>query len=355
MGRVDGIVVFVAGAAPQERVRARVLSRKARFIEAEVVEVLQPSTARREPPCPIANQCGGCSWQHVTYSEQLKQKQGILESSLRGLIKYRPFEILPMLGAPAEFNYRNRIQVHVEGSRLGFFAKGSHRLVETRECAISEPLINERLAALNAADLAGARRIELALDELTGQVVLRRDRDPQAALFGQVNRLQNEVLLKLVLSAIAGRPSWMLDLYAGSGNISIPLSAAFPDTPVHAVELSRESVQIGKAKGIAGIEWSAQDVAEFLRGFKCPKGEGCVVLDPPRPGCDVAVIQSLKRLSPKQIVYVSCNPSTFARDAERLIQDGQYSVATVQGLDMFPQTEHIELIASFFANETPRI
>ncbi len=345
MGRIGGMVVFVPGTAPGDVIRVRITNKKSKFMEGAVVEILTPSRARRRPPCPVADRCGGCSWQHVEYAEQVVQKQGIVESSLRGLRKLAEFTLRPLLAAPNEFHYRNRVQLQVRDGKYGFFAKGTNALVETRECWISEPALNDKLRTLTAADAAGESRLELALLESGEVSAVAGRRSAEVALFAQVNRAQNEVLKEQVLAAVHGRPDWIFDLYAGSGNLTAPLAGQYAPVRVVAVELSRAAVERAKT----GADWRIGDVGKVLAQIELRKGAGLIVLDPPRTGCEGDVIEQLLRLRAKQIVYVSCNPATFARDAERLIRSGQYSIEWVQGLDMFPQTEHVELIASFTA------
>lgn len=338
VGRFNGQVVFVPRTAPGDVVRVRVTADKGRFLEAEVVELRTPSVQRREPPCPVANRCGGCPWQHVTYDEQIRQKEKILSDSLRRLSGFRTLEFLR---AAEEFHYRNRVQVQVRGAQRGFFAHGTRDLVAIEKCYIAEPEVNAAIAALGA---GADSRVEIALTE-DGHthVTPTGERRPEAAFFAQVNRAQNEVLKKQVVELVEGEPEWIFDLYAGTGNITEPLRRAFSRARLTAVELSRAMVD--RARG-QSVEWIAGDVGKVLRKRERPRGKGLVVLDPPRPGCDREVTDALARLFPEQIVYVSCNPSTFARDAERLVAKG-YRLETVQGLDMFPQTEHVELLASF--------
>lgn len=343
VGRYDGVVVFVPGTAPGDRVRVRVTERKPRFLEAELLEILEPSPHRRTPPCPVANRCGGCSWQHVNYDEQVRQKEKILRDSLR---RVQPAEWLAFLKAPEEFHYRNRIQLQIQNGKRGFFSKRSRDLVEVEKCWIAEPGLNEKIRSLTAQETGDARKVEIALTEAGDVTATAGERDPHAALFSQVNRAQNKVLQERVLELSRPGAEWVMDLYAGSGNLTLPLAARFPDAHVTGVELSRVSVERARAKD-SRIEWHAGDVAAVLKRFKPPAGAGLIVVDPPRTGCESEVIQQLMRLRPRQIVYVSCNPSTFARDAERL--SSHYQLEKVQGLDMFPQTEHVELIASFRA------
>lgn len=350
VGRHEGVVVFVGDVVPGDVVRARVTTKKSRLWEAELVEVLKPSPERRAAPCPVASRCGGCSWQQVNYAEQIRQKERILSDSLRGLKKLGEWRSLRVLPSPREFNYRNRIQLHFKNGRSGFFAKRSRDLVPTDKCLIAEEKLNEKWRELKAADGA---KVEIALNERGEVLVMAGERDPEAALFAQVNTEQNEVMKRRMLDLIDVEPDWIMDLYSGSGNLTFPLAERFPGKPMHAIELSRRATERGQAsarqRGLPNLKWIAADVGEGLRGIRKPDGVGLIVLDPPRTGADQQVVDELKRLHPKQIIYVSCNPTTFARDAERLIRDGEYRLDLVQGLDMFPQTEHVELIASLCA------
>jgi 23S rRNA (uracil1939-C5)-methyltransferase len=333
-------VVFVPGTAPQDRIRAQVRGKKSRFWEAELLEVLQPSPYRRKPPCPVAERCGGCSWQHISYPAQMEQKQQILESSLRSLRKWGELPMRPLRAAPDEFHYRSRIQIQIQGEQFGFFAKRSKELVAIQECWISEPPINQKLKQLSANELRGHDRLELALNS-EGGVDLR----PQSQ-FSQVNRAQNAILKVQVAELVAGSPVWIMDLYAGSGNLTVPLHQRFPNVPMLAVEFTPLSVQLGQALALPGVEWRQGDVAKVLERSSPREGAGLIVLDPPRTGCTSEVMTQLMRHKPKQIIYVSCNPMTFARDVQIVLQQGEYRLQSVQGLDMFPQTEHVEVIAS---------
>lgn len=348
VGRLQGVVIFVPGVAPEDRWRVRITAVKSRFLEAEAVELLQAGAARREPPCPVAGRCGGCSWQHVQYRVQIEQKEKILRDALRKIAKTQSLNWRPFIPAPEEFHYRNRIQIQVREGRRGFFAARSRDLVEFDQCWIAEEKLNQRLAELKEHELAGSKRLELAVQTDGSVRMMENERDPEAALFSQVNTAQNQQLIQAMLAAIQSTPDWILDLYCGSGNLTLPLKEKFPNAKIVGVELSRSSIE--RARSVAPeIGWEAGDVARILSNLRPDSGAGLIVMDPPRLGCATEVIEQVLRQSPRQIVYISCNPTTFARDAERLIADSRYRIESVQGLDMFPQTEHVELICSLRA------
>lgn len=325
--------------------RVQVTLKKPRFWEGEVVEILKSSRFRRKAPCPVAGPCGGCSWQHVTYEGQLFQKQKILEDSLRQLSKVSEWEWLPLLPAAEEFHYRNRIQIQVRNGKPGFFSKRSHDLVPIERCLIAEEPINVKLKEVSGA--AVSRRFEIAVNENGEVLVMPEERDPEAALFSQVNRAQNQILKTRVAGLISGNPDWIFDLYSGAGNLTFPIAERFPEAAILSVDLSRAAIQRGEAAGAAfpKIQWLAGDVGRVLKKQTPQSGHGLIVLDPPRMGCTHEVLAQVLRHKPKQIIYVSCNPTTFARDALKLVE--AFKLERVQGLDMFPQTEHVELISSF--------
>lgn len=348
VGRYEGVVVFIPFTAPGDKVRARVVEQKPRFWEAEIVEIIESGKARRAAPCPVFGRCGGCSWQHVEYSEQTAQKQKILESSLRSLKKLGEFEMPALLVAPNEFHYRNRIQLQIRAGKKGFFSKGTRDLVTFDECLIAEGVINQKLRELPVGDQG---KVEIAITESGELRVMEGERDPEAALFSQVNTAQNEALKKLMLEFIRVKPDWIMDLYSGSGNLTFPLAQAYPEIALLAVEMSRTSVERGKkmSANYPWVRWESGDVEKVLHNERPSHGKGLVILDPPRTGISKRVVDELLRLRPQQIVYVSCNPSTFARDAENFVRSGRFRLEKVRGIDMFPQTEHVELIASLCA------
>jgi 23S rRNA (uracil1939-C5)-methyltransferase len=345
VGRHDGVVIFVPYCVPGDFIRARITVKKPRFYEGELVEVLKPSEHRRVPPCPVAGACGGCSWQQVNYSEQIVQKEKILKDNLRKIEKHGSFETRPFVAAQEEFGYRNRIQLHTQNGRWGFYAQRTRDLVSFEKCLISEDAINEQIKKLKISDFSGGQRLEIVRTEEGSVRLLTGQRAPDVHLFSQVNEKQNKALKKIVLELFKFAPDWILDLYSGSGNLTFPMAEKFPSAKISAVELSESAVERARARS-SSISWHVGDVGRVLKKFHPTPGKGVVVLDPPRVGCDKSVSAEILRIKPEQIIYVSCNPTTFVRDVEPWLEHGHYRLSSVQGVDMFPQTEHVELVAS---------
>lgn len=345
--------------APEERIRAKIKFVKKNFAEAELVEVLDASPFRVSPPCPVAGVCGGCTWQHVDYDEQLRQKQNIVADAVRKFAKRGPISVLPTIASPNPFHYRNRIQLHYKNGQIGFFQKGSNQLAPIERCLITDNKLNEKIESLRSSlkseNSAPVRR-ELYITESGTAAIGSELRFEDELGFSQVNEPQNQNMLKYV-SEHVGNPSLLFDLYAGAGNFAFRLASDHPEIKkVVAVELHPKSVEHGrkkaKALGRDQVHFVNSGVGEFLTEVLAGKNslakfqdfsEATVVLDPPRAGCEKPVPELLKKLAPKKIVYISCDPVTLARDLAEWPSE-LYSIESIQPFDMFPQTDHVETV-----------
>lgn len=397
VGRHEGRVVFVPGAAPGDRTRVRVREEHGNWARAELVHVCVPGAARRTPPCPWVARCGGCPWQHVEYPVQLAAKETNVRETLARIAGVRPAEMLPIIAAPSELGYRHRIRLHAgPGGALGFRAVRSHDLVEIDACLIADATVSAALAPLRAL----VAKLTTAIDEVEivengrGAIVAHatargacRDADTgtirswlaatpsvagvalrgrhwqrrfgtidvtvtstpdapptvqRAGTFTQVNPAANLLLVRTVL-AFAGRDAAVLDLFCGAGNLSLPL--ARQSATVVAVDADPRGIEDGTASaagaGIANVRFEVGAADRFLQRHGLA-GASLVVLDPPRTGA-AAVARWLARLRPARIVYVSCEPSTLARDVRTLVGAG-YAITRVQPIDVFPQSEHVETV-----------
>ncbi len=353
VARHDGAVIFIERAAPRERVQIRINFVKKNYAEAEILEILEPSDARIKPPCPHWSECGGCSWQHLSYGEQLKQKSLLVQESLQKFSGFTDFKVEACLPSPDEFRYRNRIQVHVFKGQLGFFKKNTHQIVPIQDCLITEENITQKFAALrkNSLKQTGDRPERM---ELKAETDSKTDSDMG---FSQVNSAQNEKLLSLVCDLAKSltakkTPQQIFDLYCGNGNLSFPLAKAFPKSKMIGVELSPKNISeardhLKKARHEGQIEFHQNKVEDFLAKTTYDLSNALVVLDPPRTGCDPLTMQILGEKKPKSIIYVSCHPATLARDLKFL--SAGYQISMIQPLDMFPQTDHVECVVALDA------
>jgi 23S rRNA (uracil1939-C5)-methyltransferase len=364
----------VPRAAPGDRLRVRIVETGRNFARAVIEEILEPAPARRPPPCQYFGVCGGCHLQHLDYPAQLQAKAEFVRESLRRLggIEWRG-EI--QTRAAAELGYRARAEIKVQRElnghlRLGYFKAGTHEVCEVHDCPILLPAANRELQRLHAEPRLIPRRAtrvyltvgddEVIVTPATGE----NDKTPEIDALGtahqrlagfeyrfgvrsffQSNRLLVEDLVRTVINERGGQ--FVVDLYAGVGLFTLPLAQRFAQ--VCAVEGNRLAAQHGvenvRANGLTNVRYEAVSVEAWLKdkAAEAPRPD-LVVLDPPRAGAGAVVIQRLAALAPPQLVYVSCDPATLARDVKLLSAFG-YALNTVTVLDMFPQTFHVETVA----------
>lgn len=506
VGRVEGYTLFVQGALPGEKVRAKVLKTKKQYGYAKLLELVERSQHRIAPPCPIYDQCGGCQLQHMDYTAQLEWKRQLVIDNLERIGKLRVARegsgeegaspaagtlsgqadaaaagqdasdreaqvngehrsgsaglhqepgddiigtglhdepgadiigtglhqepgagiiVRPTLGMNEPWRYRNKSQVPIgvtEGGLVGgFYARGSHRIVDMETCLIQHEQNDEVVRRVKS---IGRRLGITAYDEESGQGLLRHvvvkigfatgemmivlvtngERIPRmnewitaireelpavvsvcqnintrktnvifgdvtrvlwgrevihdyigdvkfaisARSFYQVNPAQTEVLYgKTVEYAGLTGEETVIDAYCGIGTISLFL--AQHAKKVYGVEIVKEAIEDARANaelnGMTHVEFEVGASEDVIPRWKEQGIEAdVIVVDPPRKGCDPRLLETILQMKPERVVYVSCNPSTLARDL-RVLEDGGYRTVEVTPVDMFPHTTHIENVA----------
>ena len=387
MGRLeDGRAVFVPFALPGERVRARLVEEKRGFARATLLEVLVASPQRIPPRCVHFGACGGCHYQMLPYAEQLKFKEKVLADQLARIGKIETPPVAPMVPSPEAWNYRNHVQFHVtRDGRLGFIAAGTHNAVmPISECHLPETALNElwpqleleagtplERVSLRAGDElmlvlesqtpelpemqieAGLSVVHLSEDDvvvLSGDdhvimQVLERPFRVSAGSFFQVNTAMAAKMVEHLLANLRVLSSTtLLDVYCGAGLFSAFFAPNVKQ--VIGIEISPSACQdfVANLDEFENVELYEAPAEAVLANIDVQPD--VVIVDPPRAGLDKEVLDALVRLAPKTLAYVSCDPSTLARDAGRLIMGG-YRLMEVAPFDLFPQTYHIESISIF--------
>ena len=367
LARTDDGVIFVPGTIPGELVDTEIVNRKNDYSHARVTGIIEPSEDRREPLCPNFETVGCCDWSHITYERQLLLKEEILLESLARLAKIEWRNKIPCVYGP-ELEYRLRASFHVSKQVLGFMRAGTKDLVPINSCSALMSELNQFVA--DASDLMsdpcfdGTEAINVIASPENGKVTaafLRglesarwNELDPTTTVSGiefrlnpnsffQPNRFLLEHITSLILEEV-GLPNLTLDLFCGSGFFSLPLAKYSS----RLVGIDRRSVRIARWNArhneIKNVEFIKASAGEFLS--KSDLQPDFVLLDPPRTGAGTKVIMRLARLRPDRIVYVSCNPTTFAPEA-RLLLDSGYRLVSIKFIDQFPNTHHIETVALF--------
>ncbi|HYQ45697.1 MAG TPA: class I SAM-dependent RNA methyltransferase [Polyangiaceae bacterium] len=387
---------FAPGALPGERISVQQAEDHQAYLLATRWQLLEASPDRVQPSCPVQGSCGGCDLMTLDYRAQLSAKAGILRDALNRTGRFETLPELEFVAAEQPLAYRSRIRLHVAQGRLGFFAAESRELVEIPGCPVAQPELEHALRTLRSianqyrAALAAFDEIELRVAPAGPRIALRllpakphfdaespliralsrefrvavgeRSTAPEddqrfplpgpvelrvsAAAFTQVNWAVNQSLVQALLAgAEQRRVSTFCDLYCGAGNFSLPLSARGMNGL--GIEGSRPAIAAAKRasteQGLTSVRFIAGDVKATLAQLPRAASFDLFVLDPPRSGAR-EILPELIRRAPRFIAYCACDPVTLARDLRTLCDSG-YSLSSVTGFDMFPQTHHFETLA----------
>ena len=363
LARTEHGVVFVQRTAPGDVVEVELVERKADYATARVTALLEPSPDRQPPTCPNYDSVGCCHWQHIRYPRQLEIKEAILRETLQRTARITWDAPISRISGP-DLHYRLRASFHVHKRRLGFVEERSHRVVPISECSALSPELNafipkanEMLAASDMTDLHEVHAISgppvLAtfgrkrVGEGPARIKVKDwtfDLHPEA--FFQTNRYLLADFLDAVLNNAAGTRR-VLDLFCGSGFFAIPLAKVAGE--VLGVESSRTALKQARLNAglnkVGNASFFEGTVEETLKSSPDLKPD-FIVMNPPRTGAGRDAAGLVAGLGAEQLIYVSCNPSTFAREVPVILAKG-YTLASITLVDQFPNTYHIEMVAAF--------
>lgn len=360
----ENLTVFVALAAAGDRLRVKINQIKGKTAFAEIVRVIEPSADRQEPPCVYFGSCGGCDFQQMDYRAQLAAKVAIIRDCLAriGKIDYEPE--IKIFGSPRELDYRARAQWHVDRRRrkIGYYRRHSHDVIDVKVCPIITPELQSVLTELRETIewetfLSGKIEIEAASANEAVSVYSSEIVEPteelsfnlngnryfyDATTFFQGNPFLIEQLIETATRGASGAAA--LDLYCGVGLFTLPLAKKFErvvgvEANGKAIDFAERSVQNARIENVRLVR---EDVREWLSQNRTETVD-FVLLDPPRAGTEKEIVESLLAIKPDEISYVSCEPSTLARDL-RVLCGGGYRIESIVALDLFPQTHHVETV-----------
>ena len=391
MGRLpDGRAVFVPFGLPGEQVRVELTEDKKNFARGKLIEVLQASAERIDPKCKHFGKCGGCHYQNLSYEKQLAAKTEILHDQLQRIGKIENPPVSQIVASPSEWNYRNHVQFHLTAEgKVGFINAKGNSTLPIEECHLPETGINTFWPELQFESNKDVERVSLRVglnddlmvvlesenpetpeleieadvsvvhifDEhavvIAGQDhllfnILGRDFRVSAASFFQVNTKMAEKMVEhLVARLPVSMSTTLLDVYCGAGLFSKFFAANCQQ--VIGIEESESACEdfafnLDKFDNVELYEGAAEEILPALAGRL--DSSTYVIVDPPRAGIERHALDAIISIRPQIIAYVSCDPSTLARDAARLIAGG-YRLVEVTPFDLFPQTYHIESISIF--------
>ena len=423
VGRYNGLAVFVRGTVPQDKIIAHIIKRSKNYAIGIIDKILRPSPERIESDCPYSKKCGGCSFRHMTYDEELKYKKSRVQDALNR-IGHLDIEVDEIIGADDLTHYRNKAQYPVDISDgemfAGFYAYKSHRIIPCADCklqpaefekgleAFAKWIESENITSYNEQTGKGLlRHIYFRKGFATGEVMacavinansipnsellvslLREKVDGLTSVAVNINKEKTNVILGKETSIIWGEKyirdnllgknflispnsfyqvnhnqceklyakakafagltgtETVLDLYCGVGTIGLTMAENVKqlvgiEIIPQAIENAKENAKINHITNAQFICADAPKGAEILK--KQGVNPDIIILDPPRKGCEKSLFDTIEQLSPKKIVYVSCDSATLARDLAILKEKG-YEAKKVSAVDMFPRTPHVECV-----------
>jgi len=392
MGRLsDGRAVFVPFGLPGETVRIQLTQEKQNFARGEILEILKPSPDRITAKCKHFTQCGGCHYQNLPYEKQQLAKADILRDQLQRIGKIENPIVQPTVASPKQWNYRNHVQFHLtDDGKVGFINARGNATLPIEECHLPEPTIDafrndlqfesrmnlERVSLRSGTDddimlileseTEETPELEIEADisivhiyedhpvviagsnALTIQI-LGKDFHVSAPSFFQVNTPMAEKMVQHLQAQLPTPDSQftLIDLYCGVGLFSKFFASKY--AKVIGIESAPSScedfaINLDEFDNVELYEGAAEEILSALAPQLTEPIH--MIVDPPRAGIDKFAIDAILQINPQVIAYVSCDPSTLARDAARLIKGG-YTLQNVTPFDLFPQTYHIESISIF--------
>ena len=383
----DGRAVFVPFTLPGEEVQVAIREEKKGFVQADPLEILQPSPQRIAPRCKHYTACGGCHYQHMGYEQQLDYKKAILAEQLQRLGGIQQPTINQVIPSPEPWHYRNSLQFHLTPQgRLGFEHSRSNQTLAIEECHLPLRALDQAWPQLDFEYLPEIERVELRQGDEEELLMVLSSTDPTppefetemplsavhlspqghiilagndhlpitvlgktfrvgAASFFQVNNWLAEKMVTQLLEKVSfSKDMLVLDAYCGVGLFSrfvAPLVGCCLGVESSPAARQDYAFNLDEFDNVSLYEGTAEAVLPLLE-----EKPDIIILDPPRSGVGNPALDAILRMSPRQVLYFSCNPATLARDVRHLLSAGYQLQETIL-LDMFPQTFHIESLNIF--------
>jgi len=374
VGRKDNLVVFVPFAAPEDELEIEITQRKKKFARGKILNIIKSSPLRAKPLCNYYESCGGCCYQHISYGQQLEIKKRQVEEAFVKIGRISAPPVAAAVASSPSYHYRGKAQCHQirssTGFKLGFLDISGGKIVDIERCEIMEETINEKIGRLrenafrsNEKDARLTIWSDLPNEHEVKKGQIRRVVKGKEFLVSSGGFFQNNLFLtesmvdEVCRMALSGKLNTVVDVYCGCGLFSIFLAPFAKE--VFGIELNPKAVKFAQInaekENIKNVKFVCGDAGEELLKMKHLTLYGSLdmlIIDPPRIGCSESVLQAIAGLQPQMIIYVSCNPVTQARDIKILKESG-YKLSVLLPFDMFPQTQHIEVIALLELGKKP--
>lgn len=350
---INNKICFVENAFEKEQVKIEIIKETSKYIEAKQVEVIKPSPYRIKSKCKYSSICGGCTFQELDYKKENEYKENKVKDLVTKVLKKNE-NVVKDIVFENESNYRNKVILHNSNNKVGLYKKNTHDIVEIDNCLLLANRINKELKEINKYKNSDEILIRCSNNEENVLVSTNNNEEQiitniadkkyyvSVSSFFQVNRTLTEKLYNEVKNIIEEEsPENVLDLYCGTGSIGIYVSDS--------------------CKKIIGIDYNKSNINDAIKNkelnninnidFICDKVENkiddfnnidLIIVDPPRAGLDNKTKDNLIRISPKKIVYVSCDLNTLIRDLKDLSEN--FEIEYIKPFNLFPRTYHVECV-----------
>jgi tRNA/tmRNA/rRNA uracil-C5-methylase (TrmA/RlmC/RlmD family) len=378
IGRFQDLVVFVPFSVDGDQIEVEIVDVRRSYATGRICRILNPSVFRTEPNCLDYRRCGGCQYQHINYAHQLEIKKNQVIEAFQRIGKLSDPPVNTVISSSRYYAYRGKAEFHLNSLPgcspvIGYKKASDNRIIPVPRCEIVDESINRSLELFRkkiehnfySGRMGGNRErkvtfwseteketVEQEVSAVRRKRVIRQVNGkilqvPVQGFFQANNYLVDLMVNHVVRACELSGGETVLDAYCGSGLFSLFLAPHAQQ--LFGVDNDEEAIRCAdynlQNEGLSNAMFFAGDVNRILRKMFLKKKKiiNIVVLDPPRIGCGRDVLQDLQRLSPDRIIYISCNPSTQARDVLQLRNSG-YRLKELQPFDMFPQTKHIEVV-----------
>lgn len=375
---INGKICFIENALPEELVEIKIIKEKKKYYEAKVLNYLEKSAKRQVSNCPYYHLCGGCDLEHISLEEENKFKAEKVKNLIKKFTNINENLVKEIISHNA-YNYRNKITLHGQNKKLGLYQKGSNEIVEINECLLVNNKINEIIKELikineniTKAVIKTSNDLTYSMVEIAGEVknyshlldmvdvliinkksitkkskILTTIGDKRyyesISSFFQVNKTLTKNLYDEVLKTVKEiHPNRVLDLYCGVGTIGIYVSEHCKE--IIGIDYNKSNISDAddnkELNQLSNIDFICDKVENRIDSFK---DIDLIIVDPPRAGLDSKTRDYLKKINPKAIIYISCDPVTLVRDLNKL--ETAYQVKYLKPFNMFPRTYHVECVS----------
>ena len=347
MAKINDKIVFIPNTMIGEKVKIKITKNKKNYMEGKVIEYIEENKNRVKNLCPYYEKCGGCDILHIPYNEQLLYKENKIKNIVSRYLK-DDIHINNIVKSDKQFNYRNKVTLHTNNNKIGYYEKNSNNIIPINNCLLLDPTLNNYIKTIDKTNeelVLRTNGIDI-LDDNNSSIIKNIGKYKYLVSLKSFFQVNDNVTYKLYEKikeyCNSTKEDTILDLYCGTGTIGIYLSEYC--NKVLGIEINKQAIiDANKNKdlnNINNIEFIAEDVSKIINKIKFKPS--IIVVDPPRAGLDEKTIKEIIKINPNKLIYVSCDPMTLVRDLN--ILKYYFNIKEITPFDMFPNTYHVESV-----------